>query len=342
MAPRQLRGTRTRPGSGRDTPGERSTRPFVVLAAAALVTVLAGCGQIGPSAEPSGTATAASLPGGASSSGVAASATGPSGGTTSPDASAIQHVFLVVLENTYYSTAFGKPYTHALATQNAYATRYYAPGHPSLGNYLRITGGTGGETSGDCSPGSSCHVSTPNLVDRLEAKGLTWKAYLQSMGAPCRKTDAGAYVVHHDPFVYFDSIRGDAARCAAHVVDYGNLAADLATTATTPSFAFLGPDDDNSSSGADAWLKDQLPAVLGSPACTQQRCLVVVTWDEDDYHHDNRVLTIFAGSAARGGGFASGAAYTHYSLLRTMEDVFGVSPLNENDGSASPMSDMLR
>jgi len=314
----------------------------VVLAAAALVAALAGCGQTGPSAQPSGSATAAaSVPGGSSSSAAAASATGSPGATASPDVAAIQHVFLVVLENTYYSTAFGKPYTHALATQNAYATRYYAPGHPSLGNYLRITGGTSGETSGDCSPGTSCHVSTPNLVDRLEAKGLTWKAYLQSMGAPCRKTDAGAYVVHHDPFVYFDSIRGDGARCAAHVVDYAHLAADLATTARTPSFAFLGPDDDNSSSGADAWLRDQLPAVLNSPACTQQRCLVVVTWDEDDYHHDNRVLTIFAGSAARQ-GVASGTRYTHYSLLRTIEDAFGVSPLNENDGSASPMSDMLR
>ena len=118
-------------------------------------------------------------------------------------------------------------------------------------------------TSGDCSPGSGCHVAAPNVVDRLEAAGFTWSGYFESMGTDCKQADSGLDVAHHDPFIYFDSIRTDLARCASHVVDSAHLATDLASAATTPNFVFVAPNDDNNDgAAADTWLSTHLPAML--------------------------------------------------------------------------------
>ena len=68
----------------------------------------------------------------------------------------------------------------------------------------------------------------------------------------------------------------------------------------------------------------------------------MLVWDEDDGGAGNQVLSIFAGSGAQTGGLASSGYYNHYSLLRTVESIFGLPTLTANDGSASPMTDMLR
>ena len=82
-----------------------------------------------------------------------------------------------------------------------------------------------------------------------------------------------------------------------------------------------------------------MPRILGSPAFTTQNSLLVVTWDEgsDD---DNRVATVFAGPAARK-GFTSNAAYSHYSLLHTIEEAWGLPPLTDNDRDAPVMRELL-
>ena len=95
-------------------------------------------------------------------------------------------------------------------------------------------------------------------------------------------------------------------------------------------------------STGDNWLKSHVPSILNSPACTVDKCLVVVTWDEDDGHASNHVLTIFAGSGAKTGGASSSTSYNHYSLLRTVENIFGLPTQTSNDAAASPMTDMLR
>lgn len=271
--------------------------------------------------------------------------------TATPPQLAIQHVFVVVMENQDFADILGSsstPYTTGLAERYAYADNYDAIEHPSLGNYLDMTGGTSAGTSGDCSPSGSCHVGSPNLVDLLEARGITWKGYFESMDTPCRTSDSssGAYEAHHNPFVYFDSIRNDPSRCASHTVDYSKLAADLGSSATTPNFAFIVPsgpthNGSHSISGGDDWLSANLPAILHAPACSAQSCLLVLTWDEDNYSGRNQVLTVFAGSAARR-GHVSSVAYDHFSLLRTVESIFGVGTLTAHDAAAKPMSDMLK
>src|SRR4051812_16918060 len=54
------------------------------------------------------------------------------------------HVAVLVLENRSYEQVIGSagaPYINRLARRGALATRYYAIAHPSLPNYIALTGG---------------------------------------------------------------------------------------------------------------------------------------------------------------------------------------------------------
>jgi acid phosphatase len=239
------------------------------------------------------------------------------------------------------------PYITSLGNKFARATNYHATIHPSLPNYLQLYGGNNYGITKDCDPSSSCHVNATNLADNLEAKGLTWKAYMESMPTPCLLTSSGDYAPRHNPFVYFDDIRNNTARCASHDVPYTALASDLSSAATTPNFAFISPNLCNDMHDCpvnigDNWLKSNLPVILNSPACTVDTCLLILTWDEDDNGPTNQVLTIFAGSAAKTGGATSDVSYTHYSTLHTIENIFGLPTQTSNDAAAAPMTDLLR
>lgn len=277
----------------------------------------------------------------------------PGGVTATPpvgSTGSIQHVFVVMMENHGYSQVWNTastPYITSLGNQYVRATNYRALTHPSLPNYLQLAGGDSFGITTDCQPSDNCHVTAPSVADSLEAKGLTWKAYMESMPGPCTLKSSGDYAAKHNPFVYFDSVKNDPVRCAAHVVPYTVLATDLLSPGTTPNFAFISPDECNDMHSCpietgDTWLKNNLPAILNSAACTSDKCLVVLTWDEDDHQQGNQVLTIFAGSAAKTGGATSDNAYTTYSLLRTVEQIFGLPTLTSNDAGAAAMTDMIK
>ncbi len=299
---------------------------------------------------------------------ILASCTGTQGGTTTtppgttatpPTATqtpvsvptgSIQHVFIVMMENHGYSQVWNTsltPYITSLGNQFARATNYHAMIHPSLPNYLQLVAGDNYTVTTDCNPSDTCHVAANSIADSLEAKGLSWKAYMESMPAPCTMTVSGDYFPKHNPFLYFDNIRNNPVRCVAHDVPYSTLATDLLSPGTTPNFALISPNicndmHDCSVDTGDTWLKNNIPAILNSSACTTQSCLVVVTWDEDDQAEGNHVLTIFAGPAAQVGGIASSKAYSHYSLLHTVEQIFGLPTLTINDAQAATMGDMLK
>jgi hypothetical protein len=266
-----------------------------------------------------------------------------------PSSGSVDHMFIVVMENHAFSQVWNTastPYTTSLANTYARAENYYAITHPSLPNYLDLFAGSNYGITNDCNPSASCHIDARNLADNLEAAGLSWKGYFESMDTPCKLTDGGGYRAHHNPFIYFDDIRTNATRCANHVVNYAALSADLASTATSPNYALIVPNNCNNThdcpiATGDTWLAAQLPLILASPACTVERCLLVLTWDEDDGSQGNHVLTVFAGSAARTGS-VSATRYDHFSLLRTAEDVFGLPTQTANDAAASPMLDLLR
>ncbi|UKA61032.1 alkaline phosphatase family protein [Arthrobacter sp. FW306-04-A] len=327
----------------------KSTHRFVV---ASLLTLMltTGCEPHGPSAGPSGSGSAsASIPDVGRSGSASASAPAPrqSNGTVAAGAGGFDHVVIIVEENKPASDILGKgaaPYINKLAGESALANNYQALAHPSLPNYLALTSGTTAGITDDCSPGGNCTAAVPSIVDRIEQSGRSWKMYAEGMPTPCAASNSGKYAVRHNPFMYYPGVTGDRNNCAAHVVPFTRFTADLASASTLPNYVFISPNlcndmHDCPVDTGDAWLAQQVPRILASPAFVTQKSLLVITWDEGS-DESNAVGAIFAGPAARK-GYQSGAPYSHYSLLHTIEASWGLAPLTNNDQSAPVMDDLL-
>ena len=153
------------------------------------------------------------------------------------------------MENKAYGQIVGSsqaPYFNSLASRYALATNYHAVTHPSLPNYLAMTGGSTFGIASDC---TTCWINATNIVDRIEASGRTWKAYQESMPSACFVGDSYPYAQKHDPFIYYNDIRNNAARCS-RIVPYSQLGSDLGAAATTPAFGFITPNMCNDTSSS--------------------------------------------------------------------------------------------
>jgi hypothetical protein len=325
------------------------------------------------------------------------------GGIFAANASAalppIKHVWIVVLENENYDTTFGPsppaPYlAQTLPSQGELLTQYYGTGHHSLDNYITMISGQppDPQTQADCPTFSDFVPTAPpdangvetgdgcvyparaqTIADQLEAKGLTWKGYMEDMGTACSHPAIGTpdptegarpdsqYAVKHNPFMYFHSII-DEPSCQTNVVDLSALEGDLAYTATTPTYSFITPDlcadghDVNCADGTspggyqgiNAFLSKWVPKITGSPAFSDGG-LLIVTFDEAG--NDSTACcgeptgpntTDPGDGAGKPGGGRTGAVllspyikpgsvndtpYNHYSLLRSTEDLFGLTHL---------------
>jgi len=189
----------------------------------------------------------------------------------------VGHVFVINLENTGYSRAWGTdskaPYlSKTLRSQGVLLENYYAIYHSSLPNYIAQISGQGPNqnTANDCAvfhtftakgtssfgqqKGNGClyPASIPTVVGQLETKGLSWKGYMEDISAPCLHPEPGAadpnkqaqagneYLTRHNPFVYFASIINSSS-CASKVVNLTALPEDLKTADTTPNLSYITP-----------------------------------------------------------------------------------------------------
>jgi hypothetical protein len=98
--------------------------------------------------------------------------------------------------------------------------------------------------------------------------------------------------------------------------------------------------DTGSIADGDHWLANTIPSILGSYAFTQQNSVLFIVWDEDDYSGNNQVPCIVVSPLVQP-GFQSFVQYSHYSLLSTIEQAWGLPPLTSNDRGAVPMSDFF-
>ena len=172
------------------------------------------------------------------------------------------------------------------------------------------------------------------------------------------------YAAKHNPFVYFHSIIDHGARCDAHVVNLSHLPADLASAATTSNYVFITPNlcsDGHDPKCVDgrvgglvainAFLTQWVPLIVNSPAFRADGMLIV-TFDEADGvgvegsgaccgekplpgaryapgfngPGGGRVGAVILSPFVKP-GTVSTVPYNHYSLLRTVEAIFGLEPL---------------
>src|SRR6266568_1656672 len=263
-----------------------------------------------------------------------------------PGAHPIGHIFLIVMENRGYQEIIGRPeapYVNGLAGRYASSEAYFAVAHPSLPNYLALLGGDIFGIISDC---TDCLVDAPNLADELESQGRTWKSYQEDLPFPCYGGDAfGGYVAKHNPFAYFRSIRDDATRCQ-NIVPLAQLDADLAAGAP-PDFVWITPNlihdmHDGSVAEGDHWLSGFVPSILASDAWKQDGVLVIV-WDESDSGGPGggRVPLLVLSPSGRQ-GYRSSVTANHYSLLRSIEDVWGLGYVGHSqDPDVQPITDLF-
>ena len=246
--------------------------------------------------------------------------------------SPVSHIFLIVMENHEFGSVIGKPgapYVNSLAQRYGLATSYFAVSHPSLPNYLAMTGGGTFGISSDC---TTCFVNSTNIADQLESSGRTWKAYMEDMPGPCfRGTSSGKYALRHNPFMYYTDIRNNVARCATHVVPFTQLSADLSQN-RVPNFVWITPNlchdmHDCPVSAGDAWLKSIVPGILTS-AAFQRGGVLFITWDEGStgIGGGGHVATIIA-TPNSSAGYRTALPENHYGLLRTIEALWGLPAL---------------
>jgi phospholipase C len=301
----------------------------------------------------------------------------------------LRHVAIIMLENTSYATAWGTgskaaPYLNSLRRSGTLLTQYYATAHNSTPNYISLTSGQPPNqlTMNDCINWLHCAEALSNrtvsngasVADQLEHARYSWKAYMEDMPAPCTHASATDpvdpyqgdstrppaynYADRHNPFIYYAPITTNSARCAAHVVPFTRLAADLSGR-RLPSYDFIVPNTcndahdaprcaDGSPGGlprADRWLQQHVPPLLSY--LMRDQGLLVITFDEASGDStgccgggiDGRpgfggrvgLLAISPNVAA---GREISTPYDHASLLRTVEDAFGITTHLNDTGSS--------
>ncbi|MBI4923161.1 MAG: hypothetical protein HY834_15570 [Devosia nanyangense] len=247
-------------------------------------------------------------------------------------------VFIVVLENEDAQSAAKQPFLAGLAKTGALLSDYSGVSHPSQPNYLAITAGS---TLG-VRNNSRHNLDATHIGDLLEAKGRSWKSYAEDYPGGCDlRATIGKYARKHEPFLSYLNIQQSAERCA-RVVNSAQLDADLASGAL-PDFSLYIPNNHNNGHDtgvafADKWLASRFGPLLHD-ARFMKGMLFVVTFDEAD--HGNGVFTVLFGDMVQPGS-VSDTAYDHYSLLRTIEDGFGLGSLGRNDAAATPIAGVFK
>ena len=215
------------------------------------------------------------------------------------------HVFVIVLENHSYGQIVGNPdapFLNSLVRTAAVATNYSGVAHPSQPNYVAlVSGSTQGVTSDD-----DVTLHARSLFDQVR-----WRSYMQSLGGPL-------YARKHDPAAIFGKRSVDYARFLHEpVAPFTWISPDLCHD----MHGAAGCEDDTALVRAgDAFVRDAVRRIERSRAAWTPGSLIVVTFDEGE--GDNHVLTLVV---RKGGGHVVWRrAADHYSLLRTIEQHFGV------------------
>jgi phosphatidylinositol-3-phosphatase len=178
-------------------------------------------------------------------------------------------------------------------------------------------------------------------------------------------TAADQYATRHEGFMYFKSVIGNQAYCDQHILSFQPLLKDLSSVSTTPNFSWISPNlcmdghdapcadgDPGGLAEVNGFLNIWIPQIMNSPAY-KQNGMIFITFDEGSNDtaccgetsgkspsHPNSAEPGMGGpgggrvgavvlSPFIKGGTVSTVDYNHYSTLRTIEDIFGLSHLGD-------------
>ncbi|WP_348263922.1 alkaline phosphatase family protein [Telmatobacter sp. DSM 110680] len=268
----------------------------------------------------------------------------------------IKNVFLIMMENHNWTGAGSydirgnaeAPYINkTLVPMGAHPSRYYNPPHlhPSLPNYLWLEAGTNFGILNDDSIASNSQTTTLHLVTLLKNAGISWKSYNEwANGTIC---PLGQW---HTPFVFFDDVTNyldaDSPYCISHIRPLSELTTDLKYDKTA-HYNFIVPNlchsmhsncGENPIKQGDTWLSEQVPKILESTAFKDGGVLFIV-FDEASVGDGPIPVLILSPYAKR--NFTNYTYYNHSSMLRTVEEIFGVAPIMRNASTETDLRDFF-
>jgi len=240
-----------------------------------------------------------------------------------------------MLENKDYASITGSqaaPYLNSLAATGMRFDNSFAITHPSQPNYIAIiSGSTQGVTDDGCP--KDFH-GVENLPHQLIAAGKSFVGYSEDMpSAGYTGCSAGRYARKHNGWVDFDNVPASSNQPLT------SFPSDLSTL---PSFSYVVPNlcndmHDCSVSTGDNWMRDHIDGY--ARWAQSHNSLLIVTLDEDEGTEGNRIFTVFVGEHVRVG--ASSEQIDHYSVLRTIEEAFGLPALG-TAAQRAPITDVWR
>lgn len=248
----------------------------------------------------------------------------------------LKRVMTIVFENANYSKALQQPYLKSLVARGALLKSYYGLARPSQPNYIALTSGDTYNVQTD----SNVNLNVRHIGDLLEEHGLTWKVYAQGYpeGGCFLGKSKGQYMRKHNPFVSYRSIQNDPDRCA-RIIPADRLDDDILLD-KLPNYALYIPDDNNNGHDtgvafADKWLKREFDPLFSSRAF-MDGMLVAITFDEGGIGGQH-IYTLLLGDQVKPGSSVD-TKLDHYSLIRTIEDGFGLGTLGRKDATAVAIS----
>ncbi len=256
------------------------------------------------------------------------------------------------------------PYiTGTLIPHGAWLTHYSGLTDGSLGDYAAMVSGQFVRcernndfsfTSGDVPGQVACHQNVNNLFHQLDSRSVSWQEWTESATQPCDMFDHGStwagnlFVSHHSPALYFDDVQAHhssedvipSPECRQKVLPAGgNAPKDMSIfdaalqTGNVGRFDMVIPNDcenghdtcgtNDSVRQFDEFVAREVPKIQASPAYGTDG-LIIVVWDEGSDTDPLHVGAALIGPRVTPGSTLS-TRLTHYSLLRTLEDGFGIS-----------------
>jgi len=222
-------------------------------------------------------------------------------------------------------------------------SNYHALTHPSQPNYVAQLGGS----YFTCTDDLPCNLNQKNLVDLLESKGLTWKAYMENYvpasGGNCNTgIGGGTYVRRHNPFMSYTDITNNSKRCQ-NIVPETVFQSDVKVS--LPNFGYYSPNLDNDSHDQDlnfsgAFLQKWLDTYYTPYASTTwKNTLFMITFDEDENSEGNHVVAFFKNVGLT---IASdNGPFNHYSITAFVENNWALGNLGQHDVNATDFGPVL-
>ncbi len=247
-------------------------------------------------------------------------------------------------------------YYWELAGRYVLFDRYFSSAHGgSVWNHMFWMTGTPGNPLAEKTPAAG-YGSLPTIFDRLQAKGISWKVYVQNYQphATYRTNGREPAQVIRDPLLAYARYI-DNPKLFAHIVPVDDYYTDLAN-GTLPAVSYIipaGPSEHppGSVQSGEAFVRNLITSLKRSSVWSTSAFM----WSYDDwggwYDHvappqvdafglGFRVPALLVSPYAKR-GYVDHTQLDHTSVLKFIEDNWGLAPLSTRDRAANDIVSAL-